>query len=276
MREIRGREGGMRITFDTNTLDKAARPERHPKDPCQSDYLKVHEALKAGGLKGHFSETIITLEGIEKKDRADVFESTRLRTESRAETDTGDSVTISRRFKVEQPSRKPLHPEVAARIQAAVAAGIRALRAPDRLGVFQITDPEGKYFVTETDEERVTRIAKCLQVGREIEGRGVGIAIAQALGEQFALRDKVQEPWFRSLVRAKDVHEENAVKRAIAEWADGDSVAAHIAYGIDLFCTVDQGKHAGSPSILDAVNQAWLTATYGVKFTTMTELAAGL
>jgi hypothetical protein len=37
----------------------------------------------------------------------------------------------------------------------------------------------------------------------------------------------------------------------VSEWADGDAVAAHIAYGNDIFCTQDQGKSAGGPSILD-------------------------
>jgi hypothetical protein len=72
------------------------------------------------------------------------------------------------------------------------------------------------------------------------------------------------------------VHEENAVNRAIAEWADADSVAAHVGYGIDLFCTEDVGKSAGAPSVLDQANRTWLQATYGVKFVTISELAGML
>jgi hypothetical protein len=72
---------GTTVTFDTNTLDKAARPERHPKDPARADFQKVHEALKTGRLRGYFSQTLVTLEGIEKKDRPEVFGSTRLETQ---------------------------------------------------------------------------------------------------------------------------------------------------------------------------------------------------
>ena len=57
----------MRVTFDTNTLKSAVRPERHSKDPRSADFYKVHDALKAGILKGYFSETIVTLEGIEEE-----------------------------------------------------------------------------------------------------------------------------------------------------------------------------------------------------------------
>jgi hypothetical protein len=42
----------VRATFDINTLDKAARPGRHPKDPNQGDYAKVDGALAAKRLMG--------------------------------------------------------------------------------------------------------------------------------------------------------------------------------------------------------------------------------
>jgi hypothetical protein len=65
------------------------------------------------------------------------------------------------------------------------------------------------------------------------------------------------------------------VQRAIAEWADADSVASHIGFGIDIFCSDDKGKSTGgAPSILDPTHRAWLTATYGMKFVTLSELAA--
>ena len=70
-----------------------------------------------------------------------------------------------------------------------------------------------------------------------------------------------------------DVHEENAVKRAVAEWADGDSVAAHIGYGIDFFCTEDSGKSAGANSIFNVENRAWLNQHFDVKIITLSELA---
>ncbi len=56
----------MRVTFDTNALDKAVRPGRHPKDPNQPLFQKVHEALKSTVIEGFVCETMITLEGIPK------------------------------------------------------------------------------------------------------------------------------------------------------------------------------------------------------------------
>lgn len=110
----------MRVTFDTNTLEKAARPERCARDPLHPDYLKVHQAIVAGTISGFFSETIINLEGIQKADRSAVLGST---TMSQSEQITehpeaGDTVAATT-FTVSDPLRKPLHPEVAARIRAA-------------------------------------------------------------------------------------------------------------------------------------------------------------
>ena len=40
-----------------------------------------------------------------------------------------------------------------------------------------------------------------------------------------------------------------------AEWADGDSVASHIAVNGDYFCTNDSAKKAGSNSVLSIIYQ---------------------
>jgi hypothetical protein len=118
------------------------------------------------------------------------------------------------------------------------------------------------------------RLDKFMDAVSAIEARGLGAAQGLALARNFAQRDGVTEHWYRSLQRAKDVHEERAVQRAVAEWADADSIAAHIGYGIDFFCTEDKGNSAGGAAIFDSTNRAWLTSTYGVKFITLTELAA--
>ncbi len=79
------------------------------------------------------------------------------------------------------------------------------------------------------------------------------------------------EPWYRSLDRATGT-EENEIANAIAEWADGDTVAAHIAFQIDYLCTGDQAK--ARSSIFNPSERAWVTTTYGVRFVTISELAA--
>lgn len=263
----------MKVTFDTNALEGAARPERHPGNSRQADFIKVHEAIVAGKIQGYFSETIATLEGIENDDRSAVMASTHLNMEMIVMTDaaTGQE-SIHFNATVEQ-DRKPLHPEHSKRIRAALRIGMRALKAPRRIAGFNVGDPN--FYERAGSEDALSdRLNKTIAVGKAIEARGVGYALVESIAKKFTRRDNVvNEMPMRSLGRARDKHEIGGVNRAIAEWADADSIAAHIGYDMDLFCTEDQGKGAGARSVLDSNNRAWLESTFGVKFVTLSELA---
>jgi hypothetical protein len=67
--------------------------------------------------------------------------------------------------------------------------------------------------------------------------------------------------------------EKNQIEKAFAESADGDFVAAHIAFGNDYLCTDDRGISAAAASIFDANNRSWLKSQYGVKIVSAQELA---
>lgn len=299
----------MKVTFDTNALEGAARPECHPRNSWQADFIKVHKAIVAGKIRGYFSETLVTLEGIENKDRVGVMGSTRFDEQWQEAVDqhTGQ-VSIKLNLTVRQ-DRTPLPPKHSARIQAARKIGMRALRGPSRCGWNSIQDPDGSFFAPDADAKFADRMDRTLNACSAIEARGLGFARVQSLAKSFASREHAdvirkqeeefaklneriarldpppklilpkihfEEPWFTSLLRARDIHEQHKVQRAIAEWADADSIAAHIGYGMDLFCTEDQGKGAGAPSVLDSNNRAWLESAYGVKFVTLPELAGML
>lgn len=281
----------LRVTFDTNVLDLACRPERFPKDPRQPLMQKVHDALAKGQIEGFYSVTMLTIEGIMRRDRAEVFAGTRtvmqpetshitrnsdLPDAIREKVGSGDLETIAMEFRVEQPGRKPPHPEVIARMKAAKALGLKVLKDVPRIGAFHITDPTGKYYLKRGEgAELKAWIDKAHEVAQAIEARGIGFAQVTALGENMAASDPASA-WFRSLDQATDVHQERAVERAFGEWADGDSVAVHVAYGLDVFCSADVGNSNAANSVLDPIHRAWLTATYGVRFMTFEDLAANL
>jgi hypothetical protein len=133
-----------------------------------------------------------------------------------------------------------------------------------------------RFFEPEPDVLALAaRLDKASGVADAIQARGLGYATAVQLGLKFSERDgKVGEWWLQALRRAQDETERRKVQRAIREWADADSIAAHVGHGIDLFCSEDKGKSTGDePSVLDGANRAWLTTTFGVKFVTLTELA---
>ena len=281
----------LRVTFDSNTLELACQPERHPRDSRQPLMQRVHEALVTGQIQGYYSVTMLTIEGVMRKDRASVFSGTRIATQPEttkvtANADLPEAVremvgdadleSIHIEYRAEQPDRKPLHPQTIARMKAANALGLRALRAVPRLGAYQITDPTGEFYLDRGDTEALkVWIDKACEVARAIEDRGVGIAQIKKLGNDLGASCG-PSAWFRFLDHAADMHEQRAVERAFSEWADGDSIAAHVAYGLDVFCSDDVGNSNVNNSILDSSNRAWLNRSYGVQFMTFKELESNL
>lgn len=281
----------LRVTFDTNVLDLACRPERFPKDPRQPLMQKVHASLVSGQIKGFYSATMLTIEGIMRKDRAEVFAGTRtvmqpetshtiknedLPPEIREGAGGRDAEAIAVNIQVEQPGRKPLKAEVIALVTAAKALGVQVLHDVPRAAAFRYIDSTGEFYLDQGEgAELGAWIDKAHEVAGAIEARGIGYAQVKALGEKMAASER-ESAWFRCLDRATDIHQKRAVERAFSEWADGDSMAAHVAYGLDVFCSADVGKSNATNSILDPANRSWLTATYGVRFMTFEDLAASL
>ena len=260
------------------------------KDPKQTAYQKVHDALKAGRIRGVCSVTLLTIEGIIKADRAKVKAGARLEQQpeqigimknadmpdaARQIVGTADVTTVKVELKAVEPDRQPLPAEFIRRVQAAKALGLRVLKCPPRIGAFRYTDPNGEFYVTDEEQgDLAVWIDKVHEVAAAIEARGVGFAQVKALGKQFAVGRKLGIVWFKALDGAIDIHGKRAVERAFSEWADGDSIASHVAYGIDVFCTGDQGNSNAGASILNTTNRQWLTTSYGVRFMTVEELAA--
>lgn len=281
----------LRVTFDTHNLDAVCRPKSVPEDPRQTAMHKVHNALTQGRIEGFYSVTMLTIEGIMRKDRAAVFAGTRTvmqpeTTEFTKNADLPDAVreqvgdadveTVRQEINVEQPDRKPFRPETAARALAAKAVGVKVLKAVPRLGAYRMDDPSGDYYLDAGEGEALKAWGDtACAVARAIEARGVGIAQIKRLGKKLG-GSNAQAPWFQFLDRAGDSREEREVARGFAEWADADSIAAHVAYGIDVFCSDDVGKSHPGGSILDPANRAWLSQTYGVRFAILEELAASL
>jgi hypothetical protein len=162
-------------------------------------------------------------------------------------------------------------------IQAALKIGIRVLKAPPRACGILIQDPDGSFFAADTDATFVDRMDRTSKACAAIEARGLGFAEVISLAKSFASRDQAnifrrqeeefakldeilapaglraprisfEEPWFQSLLRAKDIHEERQVQRAIAKWADAEIHKAVYAMSIKL--------NAGKANIWSSVLRA--------------------
>jgi hypothetical protein len=257
------------VTFDTNTFDKVSRPALYSRDQSYAEMVKVHSALNRGDMQGFICDAALTLEGIGVDHRAIVFGGTVARSSLAQLSENTFSITIT----PEQPERRPIHPKQAERFREAFGLGIRLLGAP-RIGMPRA---EEQFYAVEDPKNLGERLNRYHDLGQEIESRGLGCARAVGVAIRLARGAPLEgRPWFQSLGNVRDIHETREVGRAIAEWADGDSVAAHYGYANDFFCTLDCGKgesKRGDPAILDAANRAWLSADYGIQFVTIAELA---
>jgi len=253
----------MRITFDSNVWQMVVRPSLVPKHQNYDDFCFVHEALRSKRIEGFISETVGTLEAIKRAGRSSYFNSIRPIVDVKLENVKGNQLLISVNIGTNHAQHPGLAPVLQDRLEAAFALGIRVMRAA------RISIPVPTPFLSlehYADEHDIEASAKrdnyWGEVLEAIELRGVGAAVLKAVKQSL-----------RQSVGVSSAEQENEFARAIAEWADGDSVAAHVAYNNDLFCTEDKGNSAGGKSILDQSSRLWLRNTYGMKFATLRELA---
>jgi hypothetical protein len=151
---------------------------------------------------------------------------------------------------------------------------MRPLRAAARVGGIHLKEKEYPVF---EPPGGILELAQCMdkvnELTTKIAQRGMGQAIAVELGLLFSKRDGVSksELFQQGLGRARNKSEREKVAKAIREWADGDSVAAHYGFGVDLFCSEDFGRSASS--VLDPNNRKWLIEEFGIQFVTLADLA---
>jgi hypothetical protein len=253
------------VTFDTNTLQSVVFPEDAQRGTGPSG-AAVQTAIRAGLVRGFFSETHITLEGIQGKDRKDILGQTRVGSEASSSGRDSISLTVG----VRHVPRKPLHPRFQARVQGTLELGMRALMAPARMSgppcvkgeICPLFMPAGGML------ELLRLMDNVNDMATRISSRGVGIAVAIKLGKQSSEEVGISQPkwWFEGL---KHVESENKVAEVVREWADGDTVAAHYGFGIDLLCSEDCREN----SVLQPSNRKWLNEDFGIRFVTLAELA---
>jgi hypothetical protein len=251
----------MRVTFDSNIWEKVVSPDPSCEPSLQDDYMTVHDALRDSRIHGFICETVGTLEAVKRKGRKQYFGS--ITPQVRVDVADQGSRNLSLNLSiVPNHDQHPGLPDVLLKkLNIAFALGIRLLRAP-RIGLpIPALFLDSGLFADENDiPSSAARDNRWGDLVAEIETRGVGSAKVRSLE--------------RDLISKDPEAEDKAFAAAVAEWADGDSVAAHLAYCNGIFCTHDEGRHSKGPSVLDPENRRWLTSAYGVEFATIKSLAS--
>lgn len=242
----------MRISFDSNAWEKIF-------DPADSNWTLIRAWLTTNRIEGYISEASFRIEAIRKNERATYFAEPAMQVQFPLSiVERGGKSYLHFMTIGPDDARHPGLPErQSAKLTSALHANVRLMRTASWLGLPsppEIGDPalfaQAAYGDSEREQRQIDALAR-------IEARGVGrAAFETAGGWQGAGGAPLDEKRFR---------------KACAEWADGEFVAAHIAYRNDILCTDDQANAAGR-SILDPTNRAWLTAEFGVQFATLDEL----
>lgn len=259
----------IKITFDSNVWRIVASPHQFPNNSSIVYFRKIHEAVKAGKIAAYIAEVVFTLEALKKDDRQSFIKSYEPKIDSTINDvpDQDGMIGLSSIIGPDIKAHPGNNPYLYKHLTDALNIGFKIIRC-SRLG--QITNPDidKSYFVQQSDDEILERLNLCSECAEEIERLGGGIAHAIQIGSRFATGGI---PWHIGIKNAP-LSEAKSIAKALAEWADGDAIAAHVGYKNDYFCTRDTGKSAGTASILSPQNRAILESKFGVKFISPEEL----
>jgi hypothetical protein len=257
----------MLVTFDSNVWRAAADPLRFPNNPSHAAFVSINAALNTKKIQGVLCETVFTLEGIARANRKNFLVTYRPKAKITEEELPDGTIKIGFSLGPDKVAHPGNNSFLASHLTDALAVGFKLMRCPRIAGIHN-SDLKDEWFVA-TSNEYANKFG---EVGRRIEAAGAGIALIKAIGNKYTAPT---EPWFEGLARSPAI-EDSAIAKAVAEWADADSVAAHVANGNAFFCTNDLAVAAGIASTFSAPNRQWLEADYNVKFVSPSELARHL
>jgi len=274
----------MLVTFDTNVWNRIVFPERYLRSPNYAALARINNAIRSGLVRGFICESFGTLEAIKPTDRAKFHAQSTPKVEVASKPQGSGLVSMTIGIKANHDLHPGLSGEFEEELRQALSIGMKLLSTP-YIGLPvparlrsnpDIYAPE--VFATADYDERFGSVVNA------IVSRGVGQGAHVALAKEFTERlDAARPEWLsdRELIyrvyeyaRKSNLNKEKKqIEKVFAESADGDVVAAHVAFGNDFLCTEDRGGSAIGPSIFDDNNRTWLKTTYGVKILTAQQLS---
>ncbi|ACF12156.1 hypothetical protein Cpar_1764 [Chlorobaculum parvum NCIB 8327] len=223
----------MKIVFDSNVWEKVVDSEAEP-------YRTINMKIRGNLLVPFICEAAISLEQIPKMHRAGFFKTYKPKFEFK-DTQSVDN-RVCTEFSI-SPNNElhPGLPEVLiSKLALAQRLGFKVIHM-NRFGTVR-TNEIPKDMYVQFDENggfwrRAELFSECVKF---IEKMGGGQSKYSRFKQEFGLSDgTLQIP----------ENKRNAFIKAIAEWSDGDSIAACYSMGIHLFCTDDRGQNAGCSSV---------------------------
>lgn len=251
------------VTFDSNVWEQIAdEGKRQDSESCQ----KLYDAIQNKTIEPYISKCIFMYESFPRDKRLAFFANYGLKISIKEELQD-NAIRLSINSEPENSYNKDDLPKKLKNItEQAIELGFRILRTP-RIGapLFKFDESWFAQDKKYTSHERNERYGQC---GRYIEDLGAGKGFLQSV------TNKEDKSFIEAL---RECNKDVAIKKfakIIAEWADGDTIAAHYAYGIDYFCTNDKARNAGKNSVFPKNNRQILDKKFGIKIKTPENICA--
>lgn len=248
----------MKIIFDSNVWQIIVLPDdpQFIDEPLLADFKKIRQAIVEKKIEPFLSETVFTIEAIRKVERQDFFSSQKPKIDIEENVAKNDVVSLGISIGPNEEDAIDFtdRPILKKYFDEAIKLGFNIANLP-RIG--GLVNKEIEKVRYKLEDEALSKYHQTMSaVGQKIEANGAGITHIKAIGNQYE-----KSNWMKGL-KSSPKADRNKIAKAAAEWADGDSVAISIALGCDYFCTRDQGKVAGSKSVLSQTNLTWLKYEY--------------
>ena len=259
------------VTFDTNTLRPLVESTKRT-DANRIAFEKIETAIASGLVQPFASDTIINLEGQPRSNRQSHWggltnvvkhEDKGLQTQKDGSEAYERKITITPTFPANQIP-EPLRNA----IQAAFIMGVKFIKVP-RVGMPML--PKNMYEDVPNEKELGAVLDRCCEAIKAFEARGCGSDHIVEMAKEKTLND--QSLASKGMMAFAAEGGKNAIAEALAEWSDGDSLAAHYGYQHNYFCTMDEGKGAGAKSILHLSHRSWLKEQFNIEIVSPEKLA---
>ena len=242
----------MNVTFDSNVWERVIDEDDH-------HLAKIKDKIRNGRIQAYICEIALSLESIEKKSRSKFFEDYQPRITVDHLPSEGETFTMRVCFAPNVELHPGHHPKQQAKLLETRNLGFRVLRMANAGTVRTQEIPDEMYMDhSDADIDEFWRYTERLEsCSAYITSLGCGQTAYNQLKEEFNL--------FGAGSQLIPIKRRKKFLKAIAEWVDGESLAAHYAAGNEFFCTNDKARSAGTKSIFYDTNKSRLEAEYGIK-----------
>lgn len=265
----------MHVTLDTNVFGPLVSPAAYPLYSATEELAVLAQKIGDGELTASISQSAIGLEALNRTARIDSF--------FREWAIKTSNIVL--------PQPDPIRANI---LQQTLARGITVLRVP-RVALAPFIEVPMTSWAPDLRFSVEERLDRSCAFGREYSN--VGLKELKTLGTRLVTIHGVdvsrvphfpggpareEYEWLKGIVAEFDDPKQfssangfsNHIREIVAEWSDIDMLASHYGYGLDVVCSLDTARTAGSSAVLHPNNRALLKRKYDIEIKSPAQLVA--